>query len=205
MRRHLILLILAVVGLAATPATGPLRSAGAQEVAAPAEWTVEQLAASLAQVQQVDGVFHERKEMSVLEQPLSSSGLLHYRAPSFLEKDVLEPEPQTYQIDGDRVIVETPKDGRHEFAVDQYPGVRPLVESVRATLAGDQAALERHFHLQLSGQREAWTLSLKPIDEKIAERIVAIVISGAENRLLRVETVEANGDHTVMTVTPVGQ
>lgn len=188
---------------ATTAITVPISRPLAQTVGVSTDWTIEQLTASLAKTQEVDGVFHERKDMTVLDQPLLSSGFLHYRAPNFLEKQVLEPEVQIYRINGNQVLVETPEIGRREFTLDTYPGVRPLAESIRATLAGDQASLARYFHLTLSGPHEAWSLSLQPIDKQIAEKISAIVISGADDRVRRVETIETNGDRTVMDVTPL--
>lgn len=201
MPRRLILAVALVA--AATIVALPVNSASAQTSDLSTDWTIGQLTTALARVEHVDGVFHERKDMTVLDQPLLSSGFLHYRAPNFLEKQVLQPEPQTYRIDGNQVLVETPQIGRREFALDSYPGVRPLAESIRATLAGDQTSLARYFHLTLTGPREAWSLSLQPIDEQIAERVSAIVISGSGDQVRRVETIETNGDRTVMDVTPL--
>lgn len=174
------------------------RAADAQ----PEAWTVETLMATLAQVQQVDAVFEERKEMAALETPFVSSGFLRYRAPSLLEKVVLNPTPAYYRIDGDQVTVDVAESGRRDFAIDQYPGVRALVEAIRATLAGDQATLEAYFRVTLTGRRDEWLLRLEPRNDDIARRVYAVLISGSGDRLLQIETLESGGDRTVMTIAP---
>lgn len=197
-RRLMTTLLLSLLGLVVTG--GLVRAVGADE--ASGAWSFRQLMSSLAAVKQVDGVFEERKDIAALESPLVSSGFLHYRAPALLIKDVLTPEPATYRIDGDQVTVTGPDGEPRAFAVDAYAGVRPLVESLRATLAGDAATLERYFDVQLSGRREDWSLRLEPRDSEIARRIIAVIIGGNGDLILRVETLESGGDRTVMTITP---
>jgi hypothetical protein len=191
-------LLLSLLCLVATGGSAPgVDAAGAAEA-----WSFRQLMSTLAEVKQVDGVFEERKEIAALESPLVSSGFLHYRAPALLIKDVLYPEPATYRTDGDQVTVTAADAAPRTFAVDAYTGVRPLVESLRATLAGDAATLEHYFRVQLTGPRDDWSLRLEPRDDEISRRIIAVVIGGEGHLVLRVETLESGGDRTVMTITP---
>ena len=141
-------------------------------------WTLQQLMELLAAVTEVDATFIERKEMTVLETPLETSGVLHYRAPDELEKEVLYPEPMRYTITRDQIVIDQPGGKQQIFPLDQYPLLRVLTESLRATLAGDQATLERFYRLTFSGEPEDWTLRLEPTDPDIARRVVAIVIRG---------------------------
>lgn len=165
-------------------------------------WDLAQLMAELGKVERLDAVFEERKELAALETPLVSSGFLRYRAPGFLEKEVLQPQHALYRIDGDQVEIDTPDAGQRDFAVDRYPGVRTLVESIRATLAGDETTLTRYFQVRLTGTRQDWTLRLEPMDADVARRIIAINIAGRAERVLRIETLESGSDRTVMTITP---
>jgi hypothetical protein len=167
-----------------------------------ADWSIEQLMAGLAEVPEVEAVFHERKEMTVLEAPLELSGMLRYRAPDALEKEVLYPEPVRYAILADRVVIVQPDGRRQEFALDQYPLLRVLTESMRATMAGDLATLTRLYRVALSGDQAAWQLRLEPLDETVAQRVTAIIISGSGQRVEGVETLESGGDRSVMTITP---
>ena len=71
---------------------------------------------------------------------------------------------------------------------------------MRATLAGDRAALERHYSVQLEGQPEAWTLTLMPREQKLASLVKRIQIAGVRERLKRIEVEEASGDWSVMLI-----
>jgi hypothetical protein len=165
-------------------------------------WTLPQLMDALAAVTEVDATFFERKEMAVLETPLESSGILRYRAPGEMEKEVLYPEPMRYTITRDRLVIDQPSGKRETFPLDQYPLLRVLSESLRATLAGDQETLERFYRVAFSGDVGEWTLRLEPIDPDIARHVIAIVLTGSNDRLLGVETLESGGDRSVMTIRP---
>jgi len=49
------------------------------------------------------------------------------------------------------LTVETPTAGRRQFDLNGYPQLRPFVEAIRATQAGDRAALERYYRLEFQG------------------------------------------------------
>ena len=92
-------------------------------------WTVNDLMDRLAAVKQVEARFVERKTLSVLLSPLVSSGILRYRAPSYLLKQVVEPLPETYEVSGGRLFVESP--GRPREEVDLTPRELRLVIDLR--------------------------------------------------------------------------
>ena len=165
-------------------------------------WTLPQLMEALAAVTEVDATFFELKELAVLETPLESSGILRYRAPDDMEKEVLYPEPMRYTITRDQLVIEQPGGKRETIPLDRYPLLRVLSESMRATLAGDQQTLERLYRVSMSGDVGDWTLRLEPIDPDIARHVIAIVISGISNQVLLVETLESRGDRSVMTISP---
>lgn len=165
-------------------------------------WTLPQLMEALAAVTEVDATFFELKELAVLETPLESSGILRYRAPDDMEKEVLYPEPMRYTITRDQLVIEQPGGKRETIPLDRYPLLRVLSESMRATLAGDQQTLERLYRVSMSGDVGDWTLRLEPIDPDIARHVIAIVISGSSNQVLLVETLESRGDRSVMTISP---
>ena len=73
-----------------------------------------------------------------------------------------------------------------------------FVTAFMATLAGDQALLETHYELALSGDVSGWTLDLTPRDKKLAKRVTRIRVAGAGERLHSFETQQGNGDRSVM-------
>ncbi len=78
--------------------------------------------------------------------------------------------------------------------------LRAFVESYRGTLAGDLERLRRYFELELSGPMEAWQLRLTPRNPELAEYLGAVVMRGRAGTVTSVETLEANGDRSVMTL-----
>ena len=70
----------------------------------------------------------------------------------------------------------------------------------RATLAGDLAELERHYKTEFSGTRASWSLRLVPREARVQRAVDSITLGGAGARLTKVDTLEANGDRSVMTI-----
>ena len=143
--------------------------------------------------------FVEQQFLSMLKRPLESSGTLVYDAPDRLEKRTLEPHAESLVLQGNVLTV---RRGHRSHVLDlkSYPQILPFVESVRATLAGDRAALERVFRLEFSGGNARWTLALMPLDAELAKSIAQIQIDGANDDLLRVTIRQADGDRSLMTL-----
>jgi hypothetical protein len=143
--------------------------------------------------------FVEQRFLSLLKRPLESSGELIYDAPNRLEKRTLEPHPESLLLDGN---VLTAQHGHRSRVIDlnAYPQVLPFVESIRATLAGDRAALEHLFRLEFTGSLARWTLVLKPLDAHAAKTVSQVQIDGSRDNLLKVEIRQPDGDRSLMTL-----
>jgi hypothetical protein len=159
--------------------------------------------ASLSTVDRVDARFEEQKTLAILEETLISKGILRYRSPGYLNKQTLVPHQESFQVDDDWVIIDTPEEGRRHLSLKGYPALRALVESMRATLAGDLNNLKRYYQPRLQGKPTDWTLRLEPLDKKIADHVTAILIQGHSNQIVSVETREVGGDRTVMRIAPI--
>lgn len=157
---------------------------------------------ALAAVQSVKTTFREEKTLAMLQEPLVTHGVLYYRAPAYLRKQTLEPQPENFQADGDWLTIEMPDQGRRNFNLNGHPQLRAFVEAVRATQGGDQAALERYYQLEFAGAPADWNLRLTPRDPQIAEYLTLIIVRGREAWIDRVEMLETDGDRSVMTMTP---
>jgi hypothetical protein len=92
--------------------------------------------------------------------------------------------------------------GVREVRLADMPAVAGWVESIRATLAGDDAALSRHFTVRAGGDLGRWQLDLTPRSVELAAIVVRVTINGAGAQVGRIEVVEASGDRSVMIVTP---
>src|SRR6202008_771655 len=114
---------------------------------------------------------------------------------------ITQPYDERVALEGDTLTIENRTRGRKlRTSVSGSPGIGALVEGIRATRAGDLAALERHFEVRVEGSAAAWSLALKPIDAEVAQRVLAIVVSGAGGRIARVAVEEAGGGRAVMEI-----
>lgn len=161
------------------------------------------LMATLARSTHGAATFKEKKYLAILDAPVESSGELLFVPPARLEKLTLKPSRERLVLDGDVLTVER---GRrtHVLALKDYPEVAGMIESIRATLAGDRDALERVYHLSVSGSRARWSLALVPLDARIGRVVARIRIDGAGGDVRTVEILQADGDSSVMTVEKAG-
>ena len=169
--------------------------------AQPPAWGLEQLMHVLGQRDHGRASFTETKYLRLLSRPLTLKGTLSYQAPDRLEKRTLEPNEEILLVDGDRVTVEIPvRRIKRSFALQEHPVLWGFVESIRATLLGDGATLERFYHADLRGGPEGWRLSLKPIDARMAAVIGEIRIAGTGGSVSSVEILETRGDRSVIKI-----
>jgi hypothetical protein len=168
-----------------------------------AEFELGALMEMLAQVPAAKNSFSETKHSALLSAPLVLKGTLVYARPDRLEKNVVSPyDERTAVADGTVTIDNRTLKQKRSFALASSAAISALVESMRATLAGDRAALERHYRLQLEGSAEAWQLSLTPREPKLASLVKRIQIAGAREHLKRIDIEETAGDRSVMLIGP---
>jgi Outer membrane lipoprotein carrier protein LolA-like len=196
---------LPALALAAFLLAGAHAAAGAFEAVAASEPAgnddLDQLLKLLAQRRHGHVSFTEEQKLAMLERPLHSSGELLYDAPDRLEKRTLKPKPEDLVLDHDQITVRRGQRTR-VLSLSQYPQAVPFVECLRATLAGDRAALERHFKVQFSGSLEHWTLELEPSETSLARTLAHIRIEGERDAVHTVEIRQRDGDSSVLTIGP---
>jgi Outer membrane lipoprotein carrier protein LolA-like len=180
--------------------TPPGAAPGASPAApAPAGGSLDQLLQLLAARPHGHVTFTEVHQLAVLERPLQSSGELLYDAPDRLEKRTLQPKPEDLILD--HGILTARHGGRSRvLALQDYPQIVPFLESIRATLAGDRAALERYFAVQYSGSLDHWVLELTPTGPEVARAVEHIRITGERGAVRSVEIRQTDGDASVLTV-----
>lgn len=85
-----------------------------------------------------------------------------------------------------------------ELDIDSNAVLRGFVDSFRAVLAGDQAALERYYEAELTaGEGEdAWVLSLRPRNRDLRRFVRTITMRGNGVNIEEMLMVEVNGDQT---------
>lgn len=162
---------------------------------------LDSLMALLSQRRHGEADFNEKKYLSMLKQPLESSGVLIYDAPDHLEQRTTQPRPQSVVLDHGIVTMQI---GQHRrvLRLADYPQFAPLIDSIRATLAGDRAALEQVFELGFSGTLEHWQLRLQPRDARLAATLKRIDMHGERDAVREVQVEQSDGDRSVMSITP---
>jgi O6-methylguanine-DNA--protein-cysteine methyltransferase len=164
-----------------------------------------ELMRGLAAVPHAEAAFTERKNLAALAAPVETHGRLVWRRPAYLAKITEPPDAETLVVEGDRLTVTegeldevTPR--RLDLSAD--PALRALVEAVRGTLAGDLPALSASYEVKMQGDLASWRLLLTPRAPEVASYLTRATLAGTRAALRSVAFVQANGDTSVMTITP---
>lgn len=166
---------------------------------AAAGWGLPELMAGFAAVEESHARFHEEKHLAMLTEPLRLAGTLRYVRPDRIEKHVSQPHAESLRIDRDRLEWESGGQTR-VLSLRSQPQLWALAESLRATLAGDLPALQRHYAVKLDGTRAQWTITLTPRYESLSDFIEQIRLQGRGSQLRQVDIAEANGDRSRMRI-----
>jgi len=168
---------------------------------AAADWTVEQLVARLRAEREPSVDFEEKTYSSLLTEPLTMTGVLRFTPPATMEKDILRPHRERYVIEGDRVLVENAEKGiKKSIALDDYPGLRSLVEAFRAGMTGDAVRLQQIYETTIGGDRRRWTLLLRPRRSRGTALVDYILFTGTDGRIETIAIRAPDGDRSVMTL-----
>ena len=162
---------------------------------------VAQLFEQLAKQKPGRTAYVERKYLSLLDKPVESRGELTFVPPDRLEKRTVSPRPERVVVDRERITLE--RAGKtYTMGLHDNPAVAVLVESIRATLAGDLNALTRTYSAAVSGDEARWKLTLRPLDPAISTLVERVEIGGGGGMVKTVEIFQVDGDRSVMTLQP---
>jgi outer membrane lipoprotein-sorting protein len=182
------LLAALLIALAATPAS--------------AQATLEDTMRALAATPASRATFSEEKSIPELSSPLPSTGTLLWQAPDRLEKHTTWPAEETLRVEGDRLLLARPAQNiRQELSLDQSPEIRPFIEAIRATLAGDAETLRRFYDLSFSPEGDGWHMVLTPLSIRIRAVLQQVDIYGRDGQVRQVET-RGNDGITRLKITP---
>jgi outer membrane lipoprotein-sorting protein len=176
--------------------------AAAALMASAADFDIGRLMDLLRSQKAGKATFHETKHIAILERPVESTGELLFTPPDRLEKRSTGLNAERMVVDRETLSIE--RGGRKQtLALRDHPQVAVFIESIRGTLAGDRNSLEKTYNLALDGDAQRWRLVLTPRDAQLARIVSRIVIAGTQAQVRRIEIEQADGDRSVMVVTPV--
>lgn len=168
-----------------------------------ADWALPDLMHALAEKKSGKASFTERKFIGILDKPLVSSGELSFEAPKRLEKHTLKPRPESMLLDGDKLTLALYEKQPLYLRLRDHPEVAALVESIRGTLSGDLATLEKNYAIEFSGVQSKWLLTLTPVPKALIQVVSQIQIGGADANIKTIAFDQADGDRIEMTISPV--
>lgn len=168
---------------------------------AAAVFDMSELMALLAKKRSGEASFVEQRFVKGLDQPLRSSGTLSFVAPDRFTRSTLEPRAESVSVDGNNVIMK--RGGRsRSLTLDAAPEAAAIVDAIRGTMTGNAAALQRNFRPAFGGSAEQWVLDLTPLDVALYNQVRIVRIMGRRGDVLSVEVQLADGDRSVMSITP---
>lgn len=168
-----------------------------------ADWALPDLMQLLAQKKSGKASFVEKKFIGFLDKPLESSGELSFDAPDRLEKRTLKPRPEVMLLDGDKLTLTLHEKRPLNLRLQDHPEVAALVDSIRGTLSGDQAALEKNYAVDFTGVRGKWQLTLTPVQKTVAKVVRQVHIGGADTNIKTITFDQVDGDRFEMTISKV--
>jgi hypothetical protein len=158
---------------------------------------LQQLSEQLAKPGVIHGRFVQEKHLRSLPQPLTSKGQFVLAKDAGLLWLLDTPLKQDYRITSAGIARrETDADGGWQM----LPGKSAGAEQNRlflAVLQGDSSGLERDFALHLSGEAQAWQLTLVPRSLMLQQVFKQIRIDGG-TLVQRIELLETQGDSTLL-------
>jgi hypothetical protein len=179
----------------------PLLLWSVSQAAAPSTWTIDALMGLLKEQREHTVPFQEVTHSSLLTEPLLASGELRFFPPDRLEKIITSPSHERYVVEGDRVTFESQRKGmKRSISLEEYPALRSFVEAFRSSLNGDAARLRQVYEVTLEGNREKWTLLLRPLEPTGSSVVDYILLTGSEGRVATIAIRSPDGDRSVMTL-----
>ena len=165
-------------------------------------FALPELMALLAQRRGGEARFVEQRFVKGLDEPLRSTGTLSFAAPDRFTRATLEPRAESVSVEGNNVTMK--RGGRSRtLTLDAAPEAAALVEAVRGTLTGNTATLQRLFRTALGGSTDQWVLDLTPIEVSLYNQVRIVRIMGRRSDVVSVEVQLADGDRSVMSITPL--
>lgn len=168
-----------------------------------AAWDIDQLMGQLSRNRVSRATFVEKKYLAMLDAPVTSSGELLYTPPGRLERRTLKPRAESVVLEAGTMTLQRGA-SRQVLRVEEFPALAALTESVRATLAGDRQALERHYTLQLEGSEARWTLVLVPREARTRALVLEVRIGGERGEVRTIEIEQSDRDRSIMTIEKAG-
>jgi outer membrane lipoprotein-sorting protein len=157
--------------------------------------TLESLMAGMAKTSGVEARFVERKEVTLLSEPIETRGTLVFVPPDRLARVTHAPSASRLVIDGERLSFRDAA-GAEALDLSVNPIAREIVDNFIVLFSGDLARLRARYEPALESAGEGWRLELRPRHRPLSDLIERITLEGTGRALARIEMLERDGDRT---------
>ena len=168
------------------------------------------LFAMFAELRGMTASYTEKKYLSLLAVPLTSSGKLHFLADgqdkkAHLVRSVEKPEKSKLTITEAELRM-ADKNGTEVIDLRQSDRVRLFVTSLMRIFQGDRKALQKHYKVRYvldDKHATRWHLELVPKKQPLDKILKQLSLFGDGQAVTRIELIEPSGDRTVTTIDKV--
>jgi len=168
-------------------------SARAEEERGP---TLESVMQALARSGGVEARFRESRQLTILSEPIKSSGMLYFSPPDWLARHVMQPGTARVIVRDDRVSFQD-ETGIQTLELGSSEVARAMVGNVIVLMRGDLEALRSQYDVGFSTSGGLWTLDLEPRDRVVRQLIERLEVIGRDDQLVRMQSTETSGDITL--------
>jgi outer membrane lipoprotein-sorting protein len=163
----------------------------------PAPTELEALMELFAGSGDVRAHFQESRHLSILTDPIETTGTLYFSPPDRVARHVTRPGRSSVVIEAGRISFGD-ETGQRVFDFDTSEVARALVGNLMAVFRGDLESLRARYSISFDSDGENWTLDLEPRSRALRGIIERIRFTGQGRKLTAMETRESNGDRTIM-------
>jgi outer membrane lipoprotein-sorting protein len=156
------------------------------------------IAEGASTVQTLSSDFSQERVLSLLKEPLISSGRFAYEKPDRLYWEIVKPSPMGFVVQGNKAKRWSGGSGATETVdIEQEPMIKAIVEQVFAWARADFTWLEKRYRITVR-EESPYSLKLIPLSfqEKKFLAYITIVFSEDWTHVRSVELHEKGGDLT---------
>jgi Outer membrane lipoprotein carrier protein LolA-like len=140
--------------------------------------------------------FAEEKKVSILQQPLRSSGELIFLPHKGLYRKLITPFQQEWLMTM-TAVQQRDRQGRIEtMALVHLPLAKALVEGFLTVFSGSWEAIHAQFHVYFASDTQQWRLGLTPKHTMLSKIISCMILEGQQEQVQSLTVRETDGDIT---------
>jgi outer membrane lipoprotein-sorting protein len=141
--------------------------------------------------------FQESRHLSILTNPIETTGMVYFMPPDRLARHTTWPDRSSVVVEAGRVSIGD-ETGQRVFDFDTSEVAQALVGNLMIVFRGDLESLKARYSISFDSDGENWTLDLEPRSRALRRIIDKIRFTGRSRELSAMETHESNGDRTIM-------